>query len=134
VCGDSHTGKKRRGGLFFTETGGFKYGCFNDGCEFYANYTGWEPGRPLGERELHVFESFGGCRADLPLIKNEPRDRWDDEAGPQSLAELIASAQSAIEAPLSDDALFEAYAEYGSRSTDKALFKAYSENKFGQFS
>ncbi len=62
-CGD----RRGRGGFNFTDTGGFRFFCFNGGCEYNINPTGWEPGEGIGGRPRRLFESLGGDIKDLPL-------------------------------------------------------------------
>jgi hypothetical protein len=57
--------RRRRGGFLPTPEGGFKYRCFNGGCEFESP-TGWSPGSPLGKRPRRLYELLGGDPADLP--------------------------------------------------------------------
>ena len=62
-CGD----KRYRGGFNYTPTGGFRYYCFNGGCEFNINPTGWEPGNGFGGRPRKLFEAMGGTISSIPL-------------------------------------------------------------------
>ena len=68
-CGD----RKYRGGVGFTPTGGWRYYCFNGGCEFNSNPTGWEPGNGFGGRPLRLFELIGGDARRIPI---KERMRW----------------------------------------------------------
>ena len=61
-CGD----KRSRGGLNFTTTSGFRYSCFNGGCEWNAQPTGWEPGNGFGGRPRRLFEQLGGDIRTIP--------------------------------------------------------------------
>lgn len=63
ACNDS----RGRGGFNFTDSGGFRYFCFNGGCEYNINPTGWEPGEGVGGRPRRLFELLGGTITDLPL-------------------------------------------------------------------
>ncbi len=65
-CGDT----RGRGG--FKETAnGFRYHCFNGGCE-WEKITGWEPDNGFYGRPRRLFQQMGGDLADIPL---EYRDR-----------------------------------------------------------
>lgn len=64
ACGDKRW--PGRGGFKTTETGGFRYTCFNGGCEYQVQPTGWEPGEGLGGRPRRLFEMFGGDIWDIP--------------------------------------------------------------------
>jgi hypothetical protein len=61
ACSD----RRRRGGFRETETGGWRYRCFNGGCE-YERSTGWEPGNAFIGRPRRLFEFLGGDIADIP--------------------------------------------------------------------
>lgn len=61
-CGDARS----RGG-FAERNGGFRYYCFNGGCEFNTNPTGWEPGGGLGGRPRRLFTLLGGDIRRLPV-------------------------------------------------------------------
>lgn len=63
ACGD----KRFRGGFAPTESGGFRYFCFNGGCEFNLQPTGWEPGNGLTGRVRHLYELLGGDIRRIPL-------------------------------------------------------------------
>lgn len=63
ACGDT----RKRGGLSLTASGGFRYSCFNGGCEFQEKPTGWEPGNGLGGRPRRLYTLLGGDVRDLPL-------------------------------------------------------------------
>lgn len=63
-CGD----KRKRGGLLFTDEGGFKYYCFNGGCEFNIKPTGWSPEMDgFGGRPRRLFEDLGGDIRRIPV-------------------------------------------------------------------
>ncbi len=62
ACGD----KRGRGGIHFTATGGFRYRCFNGGCDF-EKATGFEPGNGFGGRPRKIFELMGGDVRRIPL-------------------------------------------------------------------
>lgn len=62
ACGD----RRRRGGFAVTPTGGFRYFCFNGGCD-YQHPTGWEPEGHLNARTRALYELLGGSLRDLPL-------------------------------------------------------------------
>lgn len=62
-CGDT----RGRGGLLVTGSGGFRYRCFNGGCEFNEQPTGWEPGSGLAGRPRKLFSLLGGNLKDLPI-------------------------------------------------------------------
>lgn len=63
ACGD----RRYRGGVYFTPSGGFRYSCFNGGCEFNTQPTGWEPGNGFGGRPRRLFELMGGDIRRIPL-------------------------------------------------------------------
>ena len=63
ACGD----RRYRGGFNFTPSGGFRYFCFNGGCEYDTRPTGWEPGNGFGGRPRRLFELFGGDVKRIPL-------------------------------------------------------------------
>ena len=69
ACGD----RRYRGGTSFTPTGGWRYYCFNGGCEFNSQPTGWEPGNGFGGRPLKLFEMLGGDARKIPL---KDRMKW----------------------------------------------------------
>jgi len=62
ACND----KRYRGGMNFTSTGGFRYYCFNGGCEFNLKPTGWEPDMGFGGRPRKLFEMLGGDIRNIP--------------------------------------------------------------------
>jgi hypothetical protein len=55
ACGD----RRGRGAFFETPTGGFRFWCFNSGCDF-EKPTGYEPGSAFGARTRRLFELLGG--------------------------------------------------------------------------
>jgi len=61
ACGD----RRHRGGFLETATGGWRYRCFNGGCE-YERRTGWEPGNRFSGRPRRLFELLGGDIGDIP--------------------------------------------------------------------
>jgi len=63
ACGD----RRYRGGFKFTPTGGFRYYCFNGGCDFNLRPTGWEPEEGFGGRPRKLFEMLGGDVRKIPL-------------------------------------------------------------------
>lgn len=63
ACGD----KRRRGGFAPTATGGFRYFCFNGGCTYNIQPTGWEPGNGLTGRVRNLFELLGGNIQRIPF-------------------------------------------------------------------
>lgn len=62
ACGD----RRGRGGFIVNADGGFRYHCFNGGCEFNDGATGWEPGSGLGGRPRKLLRLLGGDFRDLP--------------------------------------------------------------------
>lgn len=50
----------------FTPSGGFRYRCFNGGCEF-ERPTGWEQGNGFGGRPRKIFELLGGDINQIPM-------------------------------------------------------------------
>lgn len=63
ACGD----RRYRGGFKFLPSGGFRYSCFNGGCEFNLRPTGWEPGEGFGGRPRRIFEMLGGDTRRIPM-------------------------------------------------------------------
>lgn len=63
ACGD----QRQRGGFMPTNTGGFRYYCYNGGCTFHDHATGWEPGNGLSGRPRYLFELLGGNIRDIPI-------------------------------------------------------------------
>ncbi len=61
-CGDT----RFRGGIKFTSSGGWRYYCFNSGCIFCTQPTGWEPGNGFGGRPRRLFELMGGDIRTIP--------------------------------------------------------------------
>jgi hypothetical protein len=61
ACGD----RRGRGGFLETPSGGWRYRCFNGGCE-YERGTGWEPGNRFSGRPRNLFELLGGNIAEIP--------------------------------------------------------------------
>lgn len=62
-CGDT----RGRGGFTRTTTGGWRYKCFNGGCEFSRAATGWEPDHGVGGRPRRLFQMLGGDIRKLPV-------------------------------------------------------------------
>jgi hypothetical protein len=77
-CGD----RRKRGGLVSTPTGGFRYNCFNGGCE-WNQPTGWEPGNGLVGRVRTLFDDLGGAIGNLPLADLIPRRNDTDPQKPK---------------------------------------------------
>lgn len=73
ACNDIRS-KKRRGGFKFTPTGGFRYYCFNAGCDYNTQAVGWEPGNGFGGRPRRFFEDMGG---DLRRIPRKELMSWN---------------------------------------------------------
>lgn len=63
ACND----RRFRGGFLFTPSGGFRYYCFNGGCDFNLRPTGWEPEEGFGGRPRKLFEMLGGDIRKIPL-------------------------------------------------------------------
>lgn len=63
MCND----KRGRGGFLETHTGGFRYRCFNAGCDANSSPIGWEPGSGLGGRPRKLFVFLGGNVKSLPI-------------------------------------------------------------------
>jgi hypothetical protein len=97
-CGD----KKLRGGIRFTESGGFRYKCFNLGCEFEK--TGWELDNGFRGRPRRLFERMGGSISDIPIwMLKSKRTTFSD-----STQELeIANDFPAITLPDGSDILWQ---------------------------
>lgn len=70
ACGD----RRNRGGFLETPTGGFRYRCFNGGCEF-ERVTGWEPGTGFFGRPRRLFTMLGGDLNDIPSEIRNSRGR-----------------------------------------------------------
>jgi hypothetical protein len=81
-CGDT----RGRGGFLETGTGGFRYHCFNGGCE-YERSTGWEPGNGFSGRPRRLLELMGGDVNELPGTILEGRFR---RTGIQGDANVVA--------------------------------------------
>lgn len=64
ACGDT----RGRGGFLETPTGGFRFKCFNAGCDYQLQPTGYEPDGEygLGGHTRRLFELLGGDPIDLP--------------------------------------------------------------------
>ena len=69
ICCPSCNDKRYRGGFKFTPTGGFRYSCFNGGCDFNSKPTGWEPGSGFGGRPRRLFELMGGDVSNIPATE-----------------------------------------------------------------
>ncbi len=78
-CGD----KRKRGGFAPTPTGGFRYFCYNGGCEYNETPTGWEPGNGLGGRVGRLFGLLGGNFKEVPL-----RERFNQNHSREESAEI----------------------------------------------
>lgn len=63
ACGD----RRMRGGFLITPTGGFRVSCFNGGCEYQIQPTGWEPDNAFVGRARKCFELFGGDIRNIPI-------------------------------------------------------------------
>lgn len=63
ACND----RRSRGGFLATASGGFRYHCFNGGCEYETQPTGWEPDKGLGGRPRRLLHLLGGSAKDLPV-------------------------------------------------------------------
>lgn len=64
ACGD----KRRRGGILFTDDGGFKYSCFNGGCDYNIRPTGWSPEMDgFGGRVRQLYQMLGGDIRRIPI-------------------------------------------------------------------
>ena len=63
ACGD----RRKRGGFAPTPTGGFRYFCYNAGCTFNEQPTGWEPGNGLVGRVATLFRLLGCSIKAIPL-------------------------------------------------------------------
>lgn len=65
-CGET----RMRGWFIRSQTGGFRYKCYNGGCEF-ETATGWEDGKFLSQRAQDLFKAFGGRASELPSPPRE---------------------------------------------------------------
>lgn len=63
ACND----KRGRGGFARTDSGGFRYSCYNGGCPYNIQPTGWEPGNGLVGRTRALFELLGGSIKNIPI-------------------------------------------------------------------
>lgn len=72
ACGDTRW--PGRGGFYTTETGGFRYSCFNGGCPYNTKPTGWEPGNGLVGRVKELFELLGGDIKRIPSSERLPKN------------------------------------------------------------
>lgn len=84
-CGD----KKARGGMMFTPSGGFRYFCFNGGCEFNLKPTGWEPGGGFGGRARKIFELLGGDIKNIPFEDLVSRNQNNNQEKGSNESEVI---------------------------------------------
>jgi len=64
ACGD----KRKRGGFAPTPSGGWRYSCYNGGCTYSTQPTGWEEGNGIGGRVKHLFEMLGGDINRIPAV------------------------------------------------------------------
>lgn len=106
ACGD----KRARGGFAKTETGGFRYFCYNGGCTYNSNPTGWEPGNGLNGRVRDLFEMLGGSIRDIPI--SELRRAGNNRLGGRSNDNEVATRFSEIPLPKDSLLLEEAAEEY----------------------
>lgn len=83
ACGD----RRKRGGFAPTQTGGFRYTCFNGGCIFSDQPTGWEEGNGLSGRVKQLFELLGGDVQHIPL-----GDRMRHRSGGEQKGERVELA------------------------------------------
>lgn len=109
ACGD----KRYRGGIKFTESGGFRYLCFNGGCDFNINPTGWEPDNGFGGRPRHIFELMGGNLRNIPLDQlmkwnNKTYDKEGKEVGTKKELTVVYQFPE-VELPEGATFLIEAY-------------------------
>jgi len=63
-CGD----KRQRGGFMTTPTGGWRYHCFNGGCTYSTQATGWEEGNGISGKVKQLFERLGGDINRIPAV------------------------------------------------------------------
>jgi len=64
ACGD----RRNRGGLKFTDDGGFRYYCFNGGCEYNTQPTGWSSDMDgFVGRVRRLYEMLGGDVRRIPI-------------------------------------------------------------------
>lgn len=120
-CGDSR-GKKRLG-ILRTDTGGFRCLCFNGGCDFNVNPTGWEPGNGFGGRPKELFELLGGDIRDVPiselLKRNTKRyDKTGKEIGTEDKLEIVTRFPE-VELPEGTQNILDVY------QTNKTARKVY---------
>lgn len=71
ACGD----RRKRGGFAPTTTGGWRYYCYNGGCTFHEQPTGWEPGNGLFGRPLKLFHMLGGKLRDIPFSERVRKNK-----------------------------------------------------------
>jgi len=122
-CDDSRV-RGRRGGFKFTETGGFRYYCFNAGCDYNSQAVGWEPGNGFGGRPRRFFEDMGG---DLRKIPRKDLMSWNrkrytntgDEAGEEKEI-VVAYSFSEIALPTKTQLLRDAAIDGEKRAREVA--------------
>ncbi len=116
----------------FTPTGGWRYRCFNGGCEFNAQPTGWEPGNGFGGRPRRVFEMIGGDIRRIPLKEvmrwnstvYTPEGRVKKEGTDLEVAHQFPE----VELPAGSMLLMDAYQE--NKAANKVM--AYAVERFGR--
>jgi len=64
ACGD----KRKRGGFAPTDSGGWRYSCYNGGCVYNTRPTGWEEGNGVSGRVRQLFDMLGGDISRIPAI------------------------------------------------------------------
>ncbi len=103
ACGDN----RKRGGFAPTDTGGFRYKCFNGGCPYNEQPTGWEEGNGLTGRARQLFETLGGDIRSIPTseLMRKRRTNADGVAEPRlSLATKFNDAAMPAGTMLLEDA------------------------------
>ena len=106
-CGD----KRFRGGFKTTPTGGFRYFCFNGGCDYNTRCTGWEPGGGLVGRLRNLFDLLGGDIRRIPLRERQIRkqllfDKKNNVIGSEELK--VSYNFSEMQLPKDSDLLIDA--------------------------
>jgi len=127
-CGD----RKYRGGVAFTPTGGWRYYCFNGGCEFNSQPAGWEPENGFGGRARKLFELIGGDVRKIPLAE---RMKWsttkfssDGSISEQGKSLEVVHTLPEVELPDGCHLLLDVYK--GNKSANKVM--QYARGRMGR--
>ena len=116
----------------FTPTGGWRYRCFNGGCEFNMQPCGWEPGNGFGGRPRRLFEMMGGDVRRIPLKEVM---QWNNTVyTPEGRVEKkstdleVVHQFPEIELPAGSQLLYDVYRK--SKAASKVM--TYAHGRFGR--